>query len=45
MLLKAYMDSECPDQTAQMRSLIRAFAVHLHNQCILLNESMDGKTS
>ena len=24
----AYADSECPDQTAHPRSLIRAFAVH-----------------
>ena len=30
-VFEAYMDSEGPDQTALMRSLIRAFAVCLQN--------------
>ena len=33
--LKAYADNEDPDQTAHMRSLIRAFAVRLQNNWIL----------
>ena len=28
--LMAYADSECPDQTAHLRSLIRAFVVRLY---------------
>ena len=37
--LWADADSEGPDQTVQMRSLIRAFTVHKQNQWILLNVS------
>ena len=34
---RANADSECPDQTAHSRNLIRAFAVRLQNRLILKN--------
>ena len=34
--LRAYADSEGPDQFARSHSLIRAFADRVHNYCILL---------
>ena len=40
---RAYGDSESPNQTARMRSLIRAFVVRLQNHWALLNVSMESK--
>ena len=43
--LRAYTDSQGPDQTARMRSLIRAFAVLLQHQWTLWNVWMESKCS
>ena len=42
-VLRGCTDSEGPDQTARMRSLIRAFAVRCQNHWILRNVSMESK--
>ena len=41
--LRAYADSKGPDQTAHLRSLIRAFAVRKENHLMLKNVSMVSK--
>ena len=41
--LRAYADSEGPDQHAHPRTLIRAFAVSKHNLWILQDGSMESK--
>ena len=38
-----FADSECPDQTAHRRSLIRAFAIRLKDHWVLYNVSSDRK--
>ena len=45
MCLQAIADSEGPDQTARMRSLIRAFTVCEQNHWLLQNVWMDSKGS
>ena len=42
--LRAYADSEGPDQTAHPRSLIRAFTVRKQNHSILQNVRMENKS-
>ena len=42
-VLKADADREGPDQTAHMRSLIRAFSVRLQNHSLLTIERTDKR--
>ena len=41
--LRAYGDTECPDQSVHSRSLIRAFSVRKQNYWILQNVWMESK--